>query len=131
MFEIWDAIGVGLAVSALIRWGPSAWNAIKPPIHDLFAWDYLVLGLGFIFVGGTGRLAIQWFWRASNKLNGAVDSALLLYCTIFTAIGFFLLLIPTYSEETGRLSIQAWSVTFILTMISFLIGGILIYAGWG
>lgn len=131
MFEIWDAIGVGLAAAAIVRWGPAAWNAIRPPIHDLYAWDYLVLGLGFVCMGVSGRLGAQWYWRATDYSSQIINSPFLLYCTIFTGIGLFLLLVPTYSEKTGRLSVEAWPTMIILTTVSAAIGGTLIYLGWG
>jgi hypothetical protein len=52
MFEIVDGLAVGGAVGAIIRWGPSAWNALWPPARTLRASDLLSVGVALLALGG-------------------------------------------------------------------------------
>lgn len=131
MFEILNALAVGGAIGALIRWSPSAWEALKPPIHILRSRDYLVVGLGMVCSGGALRLASQWFWRAYDKPSWIIDSAFVLYVTLMITVGFFLLLVPTFSDEFGLLAKGAYLKTATLAGISIIIALSLILIGWG
>lgn len=130
MFEIVDALAVGGALGCLVRWGPAAWNALKPPIHGLRAADYLVVGIGMVCIGGATRLAGQWYWRAAGKPDWWIDSAWLLYCTISITFGYYLLLIPTFTSH-GGLTISTVPKILGLFLLSLGVGIVLIWAGWG
>lgn len=131
MFEIADGLAVGLGIGALIRWGPAAWNALRPPVHELRAHDFLIVGLGLICAGSALRFGSQWYWRASEKPDWFIDSGFLLYCTLAVAIGFSLTLVPTFSSEHGFLTIDAPRKTALLAAISLAISLLIIWAGWG
>jgi hypothetical protein len=130
MFEVVDALAVGGALGAAVRWGPAAWKALKPPVHSLIPADFLVVGLGFICIGGAARFGGQWYWRASDKPNWWIDSVPLLYFTIIVVIGLFLVMATTYSEK-GAVSIGAFRRTIFLVCASITVAVVLVWAGWG
>jgi hypothetical protein len=131
MYELANAVIVGLGVSALVKWIPAAWEAVKPPIHELRASDYLIVGIGMICIGAVGRFAGQWWWRAYDKPAGIwIDGPVALYFTMIIGVGIFLVFIPTHNED-GHLAIGAWSRTFSLAGLSVAIAGVLAWAGWG
>jgi hypothetical protein len=129
MFEIADGLAVGGAVGAVIRWGPSAWNALWPPARTLRASDLLSVGIALLAIGGAFRLAAQWYWRAGNKADGIIDSVAMLYFTIIVVFGYFLVLVPTFSSDGVYLE-RPWK-TGLLAVISLGVSALLIWAGWG
>jgi hypothetical protein len=129
MFEIVDGLAVGGAIGAVIRWGPSAWNALWPPARTLRASDLLSVGVALLAIGGAFRLAAQWYWRASNKADGIIDSVAMLYFTIIVVFGYFLVLVPTFSTDGVYLE-RPWK-TGLLAMISLAISALIIWSGWG
>jgi hypothetical protein len=129
MFEIVDGLAVGGAVGALIRWGPSAWNALWPPARRLRASDLLSVGIAMLAIGGAFRLGWQWYWRASDKPEVVIDSVSMLYFTIVVVFGYFLVLVPTFSSDGVYLE-KPWK-TGLLAAISMAISILIIWAGWG
>jgi hypothetical protein len=129
MFEIVDGLAVGAAVGAMIRWGPAAWNALWPPARTLKAYDLLSIGIALLAIGGALRLAGQWYWRASDKQNAIIDSLPMLFFTIFVVLGYFLVLVPTFSTEGIYLE-RPWK-TGLLAAISLAVSVLIIWAGWG
>lgn len=129
MFEIVDGLAVGGALGALIRWGPSAWNALWPPARTLRASDLLSVGIGLLAVGGALRLAAQWYWRASDRHNAIIDSVPMLFFTIVVVLGYFLVLVPTFSSNGVYLE-RPWK-TSLLAAFSLFVSLIIIWAGWG
>jgi uncharacterized membrane protein YagU involved in acid resistance len=129
MFEIVDGLAVGGAVGAMIRWGPSAWNALWPPARTLRASDLLSVGIALLALGGALRLAAQWYWRAGNKADSIIDSVAMLYFTIVVAIGYFLVLVPTFSSDGVYLE-RPWK-TGLLAAISLAVSALIIWSGWG
>src|SRR4051795_12173317 len=86
MFEIVDGLAVGGAVGALIRWGPSAWNALWPPARLLRASDLLSVGIAMLAIGGSLRLGMQWYWRANDKHDAIIDSVPMVVITLVVVI---------------------------------------------
>jgi hypothetical protein len=129
MFEIVDGLAVGGAIGAVIRWGPSAWNALWPPARTLRASDLLSVGIALLAIGGAFRLAAQWYWRASNKADGIIDSVAMLYFTIIVVFGYFLVLVPTFSSDGVYLE-RPWK-TGLLAAISLAVSALIIWSGWG
>jgi hypothetical protein len=129
MFEIVDGLAVGGAVGAIIRWGPSAWNALWPPARTLRASDLLSVGVALLALGGALRLAAQWYWRANDKGDSIIDSVAMLYFTIIVAIGYFLVLVPTFSSDGVYLE-RPWK-TGLLAAISLTVSALIIWSGWG
>src|SRR4051812_22421036 len=129
MFEIVDGLAVGGAVGALIRWGPAAWNALWPPARNLKAYDLLSVGIALLSIGGALRLGAQWYWRANDKHDSIIDSVPMVDITLLVVIGYFLVLVPTFSTEGGYLE-RPWK-SALLAMISIAISVLIIWAGWG
>jgi fluoride ion exporter CrcB/FEX len=129
MFEIVDGLAVGGAVGALIRWGPAAWNALWPPARNLKAYDLLSVGIALLAIGGALRLGVQWYWRANDKLDSIIDSVPMVVITLIVVIGYFLVLVPTFSTEGVYLE-RPWK-SALLAMISIAISVLIIWAGWG
>ncbi len=131
MFEIVNGLIMGAGVGCFIRWAPAAWKALKPPIHELRAADYLVVGLGMVCIGLILRFGGQWYWRANDQPAWFINSSLLLYFTVAIMIGLYLLMIPTFTENGGRLSIAAAPKTVAIWSISLSCSILMIWAGWG
>jgi hypothetical protein len=129
MFEIVDGLAVGGATGALIRWGPAAWNALWPPARSLRASDLLSVGIALLAIGGAARLGMQWYWRANDKQNSIIDSVPMVVITLIVVIGYFLVLVPTFSSDGVYLE-RPWK-TGLLAAISLAISAIIIWAGWG
>jgi fluoride ion exporter CrcB/FEX len=129
MFEIVDGLAVGGAVGALIRWGPAAWNALWPPARTLKAYDLLSVGIALLAIGGALRLGVQWYWRANNKMDSIIDSVAMVVITLVVVIGYFLVLVPTFSTEGVYLE-RPWK-SALLAMISIAVSVLIIWAGWG
>jgi hypothetical protein len=129
MFEIVDGLAVGGGIGALIRWGPAAWAALWPPARTLRASDLLSVGIGLLAIGGALRLGWQWYWRASNKPDGIIDSGPMLAWTILVVFGYFLILVPTFSSDGVYLE-RPWK-TGLLAGISLAISLLIIWVGWG
>jgi fluoride ion exporter CrcB/FEX len=129
MFEIVDGLAVGGAVGALIRWGPAAWNALWPPARNLKAYDLLSVGIALLSIGGALRLGAQWYWRANDKHDSIIDSVPMVVITLLVVIGYFLVLVPTFSTEGVYLE-RPWK-SALLAMISIAISVLIIWAGWG
>jgi hypothetical protein len=129
MFEIVDGLAVGGAVGSMIRWGPAAWNALWPPARTLKASDVLSIGIALLAIGGSTRLAAQWYWRANDKADSVIDSVAMLYFTIIVVVGYFLTLVPTFSSDGIYLE-RPWK-TGLLILISLAISCLIIWAGWG
>jgi fluoride ion exporter CrcB/FEX len=129
MFEIVDGLAVGGAIGALIRWGPSAWNALWPPARNLRASDLLSIGIAMLAIGGALRLGMQWYWRANNKHDSIIDSAPMVVITLVVVVGYFLVLVPTFSSDGVYLE-RPWK-TGLLAAISLAISALIIWAGWG
>lgn len=131
MYEVANALIVGLAAGALMKWGPAGWEAMKPPIHNLRASDYVICGIALVCIGGAGRFAGQWWWRAYDKPPGIwIDGWVALYFTLAMGLGFFLLLIPTYNDY-GILTVDAWPKTIAVVFFSIAITVTLAFFGWG
>lgn len=131
MFEIADGLLVGAGLGCIIRWGPAAWKAIMPPIHELRAADHLVVGLGLVFCGLIFRFAGQWYWRAMDKPDWFINSSILLYFTLAITIGLYLLMMPTFTENGGKLTVAAAPKTFAIMAVSLVSSILLICSGWG
>jgi len=129
MFEIADGLAVGGAVGALIRWGPAAWNALWPPARSLKAYDLLSVGIAMLALGGATRLGMQWYWRANDKHDSIIDSVPMVVITLLVVVGYFLVLVPTFSTEGVYLE-RPWK-TGLLAAISLAISLLIIWAGWG
>jgi hypothetical protein len=129
MFEIVDGLAVGGAVGALIRWGPAAWNALWPPARSLKAYDLLSVGIAMLALGGAARLGMQWYWRANDKHDSIIDSVPMVVITLLVVIGYFLVLVPTFSTEGVYLE-KPWK-SGLLAAISLAISLLIIWAGWG
>jgi hypothetical protein len=80
-------------------------------------------------IGGAFRLAAQWYWRASNKADGIIDSVAMLYFTIIVVFGYFLVLVPTFSSDGVYLE-RPWK-TGLLAAISLAVSALIIWSGWG
>jgi hypothetical protein len=129
MFEIVDGLAVGGAVGALIRWGPAAWNALWPPARGLKAYDLLSVGIAMLALGGAARLGMQWYWRANDKHDSIIDSVPMVVITLLVVVGYFLVLVPTFSTEGVYLE-KPWK-SGLLAVISLAISVLIIWAGWG
>jgi hypothetical protein len=129
MFEVVDGLAVGGAVGALIRWGPAAWNALWPPARTLKAYDLLSVGIAMLALGGAARLGMQWYWRANDKHDSIIDSVPMVVITLLVVIGYFLVLVPTFSTEGVYLE-KPWK-SGLLAAISLAISLLIIWAGWG
>src|SRR3954471_15019485 len=129
MFEIVDGLAVGGAVGALIRWGPAAWNALWPPARTLRASDLLSVGIAMLAIGGAARLGMQWYWRANDKQDSIIDSVPMVVITLVVVVGYFLVLVPTFSAEGVYLE-RPWK-SCLLAAISLAISILIIWAGWG
>jgi hypothetical protein len=129
MFEIVDGLAVGGAAGALIRWGPSAWNALWPPARTLRASDLLSIGIALLAIGGSFRLGMQWYWRANDKQDSIIDSVPMVVITLVVTLGYFLVLGPTFSSDGVYLE-RPWK-TGLLAAISLAISAIIIWSGWG
>jgi fluoride ion exporter CrcB/FEX len=129
MFEIVDGLAVGGAIGALIRWGPAAWNALWPPARTLKAYDLLSVGIAMLSVGGAFRLAMQWYWRSNDKRDSIIDSVPMVVITLLVVVGYFLVLVPTFSTEGVYLE-RPWK-SGLLALISIAISVLIIWAGWG
>jgi fluoride ion exporter CrcB/FEX len=129
MFEIVDGLAVGGAVGALIRWGPAAWTALWPPARNLKAYDLLSVGIALLAIGGAFRLGMQWYWRANNKYDSIIDSVPMVVITLIVVIGYFLVLVPTFSTEGVYLE-RPWK-SGLLAAISLAISALIIWFGWG
>src|SRR3954462_207339 len=129
MFEIADGLAVGGAVGALIRWGPAAWNALWPPARSLKAYDLLSVGIAMLALGGATRLGMQWYWRANDKHDSIIDSVPMVVITLVVVVGYFLVLVPTFSSDGFYLE-GRWK-TGLLAVISRAISVIIIWSGWG
>jgi hypothetical protein len=129
MFEIVDGLAVGGAVGALIRWGPAAWNALWPPARSLKAYDLLSVGIAMLALGGASRLGMQWYWRANDKHDSIIDSVPMVVITLIVVVGYFLVLVPTFSTEGVYLE-KPWK-SGLLAAISLAISVLIIWSGWG
>jgi fluoride ion exporter CrcB/FEX len=129
MFEIVDGLAVGGAVGALIRWGPAAWNALWPPARNLKAYDLLSVGIALLSIGGALRLGAQWYWRANDKHDSIIDSVPMVVITLLVVVGYFLVLVPTFSTEGVYLE-KPWK-SGLLAAISLAISVLIIWSGWG
>jgi hypothetical protein len=129
MFEIVDGLAVGGAMGALIRWGPAAWNALWPPARTLRASDLLSVGIAMLAIGGAARLGMQWYWRANDKQDTIIDSVPMVVITLLVVVGYFLVLVPTFSSDGVYLE-RPWK-TGLLAVISLGISAIIIWSGWG
>jgi hypothetical protein len=129
MFEIVDGLAVGGAVGALIRWGPAAWNALWPPARNLKAYDLLSVGIALLSIGGALRLGAQWYWRANDKHDSIIDSVPMVIITLLVVVGYFLVLVPTFSTEGVYLE-RPWK-SGLLAVISLAISALIIWSGWG
>jgi hypothetical protein len=129
MFEIVDGLAVGGAIGALIRWGPAAWNALWPPARSLKAYDLLSVGIAMLALGGASRLGMQWYWRANDKHDSIIDSVPMVVITLIVVVGYFLVLVPTFSTEGVYLE-KPWK-SGLLAAFSLAISLLIIWAGWG
>jgi UPF0716 family protein affecting phage T7 exclusion len=129
MFEIVDGLAVGGAIGALIKWGPAAWNALWPPARTLKAYELLSIGIALLAIGGSVRLGMQWYWRANDKMDSIIDSVAMVVITLIVVIGYFLVLVPTFSTDGVYLE-RPWK-SGLLATISIAISILIIWAGWG
>ena len=130
IFEIVDALAVGMGIGVLLGYAKTVWRAIKLPVHDLTSGDYMLVGLYFSTMGSSLRLAGQWYWRANDKPNWWIDSLGLFYITIFIVIGVAFFLLTTASHE-GVLVKNAVYRPVALGSVSIFIASCMIWYGWG
>jgi uncharacterized BrkB/YihY/UPF0761 family membrane protein len=130
MFEIIDGLCVGASVGVMVGYARAAWHAVKLPSHRLASADYLVCGVIMVAMFGAIRFGAQWAWRAQNKPDYWIDSAVLLIGTFGIVVGLFLILMTTSSKKGILLPAAYFRAGWLFT-ISLGIAALMIWAGWG